>query len=179
MGWIMIQTCRIVGNFSYFITGVMSMYLNQCWTLNPNLAWTVSWLNGLGGFVFFVAGLLSVVPGHEVQSIYFPLGYLIGSSLYLGGSIGALMMWRKSQSRFDYDLSMSRGQDQNYRSKSGEKKWTDIMCCSLPPMVLFLITATLVVIAISLSTQSGSINDDRTWDSVWKRPLFKLMKFTI
>ena len=76
----------------------MAMYLNECWKLNPNLAWTVSWLNGMGGFVFFISGFFGVIPGDTMQSTIFPLGYLIGSVLYLGGSVGALMMWRKRQS---------------------------------------------------------------------------------
>ena len=86
------------------------MYLNQCWRFTPTLAWTVSWLNGVGGLVFFVAGIFSVIPGDTVQLTLFPLGYLIGSLLYLGGSVGALMMWRKRQSAYEFSHFIARRQ---------------------------------------------------------------------
>ena len=83
------------------------MYLNQCWKCSQRhkLAFWTSWLNGLGGFVFFVSGLGCVIPVDVVQSTLYPLGYLIGSVLFLGGSVGALMMWKLNQ--FGYVLSPS------------------------------------------------------------------------
>ena len=106
--WIILQICRILGGASYFVAGVMAMYVNQCWkrSRRRKLAFWISWFNGIGGFVFFISGFCSVIPGDMVQSTLFPLGYLIGSVFYLGGSVGALMMWKLNQ--FGYVLSTLR-----------------------------------------------------------------------
>jgi hypothetical protein len=156
--WIILQICRILGNASYFVAGVMAMYLNQCWKKNQRrkLAFWISWWNGLGGLIFFVSGFGCILPMDVVQSTLYPLGYLIGSVLYLGGSIGALVMWKLNQFGYVYAPSLNR---YNKRDRLAAKKRKNILYRDIAFIGLYNISAALAVMAIAFSFQCHRYSD--------------------
>jgi len=155
--WIVVESMRIIGNFSYFVGGAMAMDLNQCFKWRPRkLAWSVSWLNGVGGLIFFVGGCFAVVPGDTVQKTLYPLSYLIGSLLYVVGSCGSLMMWKLNQFGYVYVPELNH---YDKRDRFAEKKRTNVLYRDIAFVCFYNLTAALAVMAISFSIQCSTYID--------------------
>ena len=137
------------------VTGLLAMYLNKCWRWKPHsLGWIVSWLNGVGGFFFFIAGLTGFMQ--EIEFIT-PWAYLCGSFCYLLGSIGALVMWKLQQFGYIYMPELNQNKQRSYgvwKKQRNTVLYRDIFFINL-----YIITAALAISSISYAVQCKRYSD--------------------
>eukprot|EP01084_Bolivina_argentea_P259972 438877_1 len=150
--WIIYKICSFIGNTCFCIAGLMAMYLNECWKWKPyRLEWFVSWFNGIGGLLFFIAGIVALFNDFMV-----PWLYLFGSICYLIASIAALMMWKLQQFGYIYMPELNKKQ-QTYgvwKKKRNIVLYRDILFINL-----YVITAALAITSISYAVQCKRYSD--------------------
>eukprot|EP00484_Ammonia_sp_Unknown_P000534 CAMPEP_0197022924 /NCGR_PEP_ID=MMETSP1384-20130603/3722_1 /TAXON_ID=29189 /ORGANISM="Ammonia sp." /LENGTH=454 /DNA_ID=CAMNT_0042451051 /DNA_START=16 /DNA_END=1377 /DNA_ORIENTATION=+ len=96
-----------LGGFLFFVSGYLQMRINKFWLWRPyKLSWIAAYLNGLGGFFFFIGGFgvyFYPAPQHYWLAFYLlKVPYLVGSLLYLMGSVIYLYMWKLQQFGMSY-----------------------------------------------------------------------------
>jgi len=95
--WIVHAALRFMGGTCFWLGGVLGLWFSRKNADKSKMSWFISWCWALGGFCFFVAafGLLS-----ENLTVVFWLAeipYVMGSGLYLLGSVAGLRDWSAGQ----------------------------------------------------------------------------------
>ena len=149
-----------LGGIFFFIGGVLEMYLNECWYLKPrNIGWIISWLNGIAGFFFFIAGIGIFFDEQSLVSLYLTqIPWIIGSLAYLFGSIGSLLMWKLHQFGLVYLPKLNKNYVY-YKNKSVKVKKGMILYRDIFFLVFYVATAASGITAMSYSLLCGKYAD--------------------
>ena len=155
--WIIIRTLSVFGNSAFCAAGFMAMYLNEAWRWKPhNLGWIVSWFNGFGGFLFFVAGVGGLAPEGLLQFVLLRWGYFLGSLCYLFASMGSLIMWKLQQFGYVYMPNLNAN---NRKNAKWRKKHKTVLYRDIAFINLYVLMAALGITSISYCIQCSKYVD--------------------
>eukprot|EP01083_Nonionella_stella_P147866 467168_1 len=97
--YLLLQMPIFFGGLCFWVGAMFEMHLNKAWKWRPTkLSWIVCWLNGVGGFTFFMAGIGLFFEDQPLIILWMTIiPYLFGSFCYFLGGIGSLWMWKLNQ----------------------------------------------------------------------------------
>jgi len=95
--WIFQRCLYFMGGTCFWVGGSLGLWFSRNNENKSRLSWLVSWCWALGGFCFFVAAFGLLSDNLEVIFWLAELPYILGSALYLLGSVAGLREWNKGQ----------------------------------------------------------------------------------
>lgn len=106
------------GGLGFTIAGLCEVIAHKGWKFRPHkMGWWVSWFNFFGGSLFAVAAAIGfyfeVSPEYALAAKW---SYLIGSFLYLIGSILSLTMWKTEQFGLAFMPELNLTEEKNKRN---------------------------------------------------------------
>lgn len=95
--WIAQRCLYFMGGTCFWVGGSLSLWFCRNNEAKSRISWLSSWCNALGGFCFFVAAFGLLSDNLTVVFWLAELPYIVGSALYLLGSVAGLRDWSKGQ----------------------------------------------------------------------------------
>jgi len=146
--WLILKLPLFIGGIFFGVGGIGEIVLNKGWMWRPTkLAFYTAWLNGVGGIMFFIAGVAYIASDENVRSVQIP--YVLGSFGYMAGGVLSLMMWKLQQFGLVYLPDLNR-ELTIFHSKKGRAEivlYTDIFF-----LCIFCLSAATGVYAVTFAT---------------------------
>ena len=137
----------------------------QCWKWRPyKLGWVISWLNGIGGFLFFVSCAVFTWwdngdADRETFRLWLCAGpLLVGSVLYWIGSVLSLVMWKLQQFGLVNLPFLNKQKRRDYIERNLEQK-DKVLYRDILFLILYSLDVAMAFIAISYALQCEKYED--------------------